>query len=617
MPEKDVGDLSVNFAGRTDPATGRRTQRDHLFPAANTGLPELLKHEPRYAHLSKGLDEAIAAHSSFLTGKRPDGKDKVLRVDLFGLKDGPTTEHRLIAPLRPTLPKLEPGKSYVVEVVIRTLFLGHPFTQGTADSNEVWVDFRAGSGGKEFARSGAMAGPNDTGAVDEWSHFINVLMLDRHGNRINRRNPQDIFTPLYNRQIPPGAAQVVHYRLDVPKDVTGPVDLNVRVRYRKFDDEYMRFVYGDKPVPKLPVVEMCEDKLTLPVAGVAETVPAQESPIQPAWQRWNDYGIANLLEGEAGTKKGNYRQAAEAFQKLLTLGAKDAVSHGHINLARVYIDEGRLTEASEHIRLAGQADPPAPWWTRAWLTGVVNSETAASNADLEAAIAELERIVDPANQPRERGFDFTRDYIILNLIANRYFKRAQGEDPGSDAQRRFLLKAVDYSERTLAIDPDDVEAHDLLKQCYAALAGPPGDSAVLPFSALPERANHAADTAQPRASRMAAADALRAGLDGISRQPARADQPKLNALRGIWKTLRPAYHAEPDAEVKAALAGALTALHQEFHTIFKPDEVAQSVRQAYRAKHPAADYAARDRVVYPTTPSHKDTIRKRGELVSE
>ena len=287
----------------------------------------------------------------------------MLRVDLFGIKDGPGTEHKLIAPLRPNLPKLQPGKSYVVEVVIRTLLIGHPFTQGTVDSNEVWVDFQASSGGKAFAHNGAMAGPGDSGPVDEWSHFLNVLMLDRHGNRINRRNPQDIFTPLYNHQIPPGAAQVVHYRLDVPKDVTGPVELNVRVRYRKFDHEYMRFVYGDKPIPKQPVVDLCEDKVTLPVAGVAETVPAQESPIQPAWQRWNDYGIANLIEGEAGDKKGNYRQAEAAFRALLTLGAKDAVSHGHINLARVYIDEGRLAEAAEQLQLAGKADPPPPWWT--------------------------------------------------------------------------------------------------------------------------------------------------------------------------------------------------------------------------------------------------------------
>jgi hypothetical protein len=31
--------------------------------------------------------------------------------------------------------------------------------------------------------------------VDPWSHFVNVYMLDREGNRIDRRNPQDIFTP--------------------------------------------------------------------------------------------------------------------------------------------------------------------------------------------------------------------------------------------------------------------------------------------------------------------------------------------------------------------------------------------------------------------------------------
>jgi hypothetical protein len=27
-----------------------------------------------------------------------------------------------------------------------------------------------------------------------WAHYLNVFMLDRDGNRIDRRNPQDIFT---------------------------------------------------------------------------------------------------------------------------------------------------------------------------------------------------------------------------------------------------------------------------------------------------------------------------------------------------------------------------------------------------------------------------------------
>src|SRR6185295_8621483 len=89
------------------------------------------------------------------------------------------------------------------------------FTQGTVDSNEVWVDAMASSGTRVVGRNGALGRHKE---VDPWSHFVNVFMLDREGNRVDRRNPQDIFTPLYNHQIPPGAAQVVHYALTVPPD---------------------------------------------------------------------------------------------------------------------------------------------------------------------------------------------------------------------------------------------------------------------------------------------------------------------------------------------------------------------------------------------------------------
>jgi hypothetical protein len=112
---------------------------------------------------------------------------------------------KLIAPLRPQVPVLKPGATYLVEAVLRTLKLGHPLTQGTADSNELWVDAKVVSGDRTIGRSGGLGEGN---AVDPWSHFVNVYMLDREGRRIDRRNPQDIFTPLYNHQIPPGAAQV-------------------------------------------------------------------------------------------------------------------------------------------------------------------------------------------------------------------------------------------------------------------------------------------------------------------------------------------------------------------------------------------------------------------------
>ena len=100
---------------------------------------------------------------------------------------------------------LEAGEQYLVETVVRTLKLGHLLTQGTVDSNELWVELTAKSGDKVIGISGGMA---DAGEVDPWSHFINVFMLDRNGNRISRRNAQDIFVPLYNHQVPPNRAEL-------------------------------------------------------------------------------------------------------------------------------------------------------------------------------------------------------------------------------------------------------------------------------------------------------------------------------------------------------------------------------------------------------------------------
>jgi tetratricopeptide (TPR) repeat protein len=605
MPDTPVGDLSLNFGGTTDPA-GRRAQKNHRFPAANTGLFELLKYEPRYRQYSDGFQKTIDRHADYLRGVAPDGSDQKVRVDLFGVKAGDLNAP--VQVLRPELPKLEPGKSYVVEVVVRTLGLGHPLTQGTVDSNEIWIDFAAAINGREVARNGALSGPDDTGEVDRWAHFINVHMLDRHGNRINRRNPQDIFTPLYDKQIPPGAAAVAHYRVDVPADAAGPVELSARVRYRKFDYEYMKIVHEGREPPKLPIVDLCEDKVVLPVAGRGE-VPSQASPVKPGWQRWNDYGIANFLEG--GGKRGNFRQAEEAFKRLLTLGEKDAVPQGHLNLARVYIEEGRLDEAAAELKKSGECDPPAAAWSRAWFTSLVNSANATRREHLDEVIGDLEKLLDPAAQPRERGFDFTKDYVVWNALANRLHKRRLYEPADSDARREYLLRAAKAGETVLSYDAEDVEAHDLLMRVYAELAGShPTEAAPLRLTAdeAAARAAVAADARAPADRRKAAA------LEVIAAVPALPDH-KLAAIREGLDKLRPAYHAGADPEVKAALAAALAVLHRESHAIYKPDEIAMArATTVYREKNPAANYAARARVVYPTLPAHREAILATGDL---
>lgn len=435
---------SEDFGAAQRDDSGELKVHDHLFPSANTALP-VLTNSPR-------AEETIAAHQKFLEG--------VLRVDLFGVKTEGRIDGELIAPLRPELPALERGKSYLLETVIRTVKMGHPFTQGTADSNEVWLDVAVTDQDRVVGRSG---GRDDSGDVDPWSHFVNAFVVDREGRRIDQRNAEDIFTPLYNHQIPPGAADVAHYLLRVPRDAQGPLTVDVRLLYRKFDTTYMRHVYGADYVNTLPITTLAVDRVTFPVRGVADEVEAQTSPIDE-WQRWNDYGISLLRK----PGRGELRQAEQAFQRVEALGRPD----GPLNLARVYLQEGRIGhEAPEALRRAAAFEPAASQWTVLWLTGLVNKQ----NGNFDEAMANFEQIVEGGfEQAKGRGFDFSKDYNLLNELGQTVYQRAKQErGEARRAAREALLRRAQASfGRVLELDPENASAHYNLGLIFTDLGEP-------------------------------------------------------------------------------------------------------------------------------------------------
>lgn len=594
---------SSDFGSRDFDGSGIRKGHSHAFVGANSAIPWLMSLDPKNATDASAFRDAATAHEEFLKGGDPQGQK--LRIDLFGVKMGPGIDAELIAPLRPKLPALEPGKTYLIEVVVRTVNIGHPFTQGTVDSNEVWVDFTAKSGDRIIGRSGALSGPDDTGALDEWAHRLNVLMLDKDGNRINRRNPQDIFTPLYNHQIPPGAGQVVHYKLTVPPDVTRPIDIDVRLRYRKFDDEYMRLVYDKGPVPKLPIVDICQDHITLPVVGVAEKVPEQTSPIKPElqWQRWNDYGIGCLIEGGPGSKKGELRQAEQAFKQLLDL-PKPAPGHGHLNLVRVYLDEGRLKEAVDMLNESAKDPPPYPW-VHAWLSGEVNLENAGTRAEFDKAIASFEAVFAPTSETAEKHFDFGKDYVVINRLGTALFQRAQKERE-IGARAPFLRRAIEQFSRALALDKENVDTHYGLMQCYKDLGQPRDDIEVTGALTTDEASLLAlsatvGDAKQPLASRLTAADRLAASLAKLAEEPETPNEPKRFRFEKLIRDLSPVFLQTDDKDFSAAVANALAQAHRVAHSVFKVDENATGrATSKYREVHPAANHAAEAVVIYPT-----------------
>ncbi|MDX1697165.1 MAG: hypothetical protein R3308_02715, partial [Thiohalobacterales bacterium] len=425
-------------AARDFGESGLRGVHSHLFAAANTGV----------AHLTGRPPEVIAAQQARLRD--------VTRIDIFGIKEDGRIDGRLHAPLRPAQPVLEPGRRYLVEVVLRTTGVGHHLTEGTADSNQLWVELSARSGDRLIGHSGAM---DAAGRVDPWSYFSNSYVLDRHGRRIDRRNGQDIFVALYNHQIPPGAAAVVHYQLDIPADIDGPVALEASLKYRKFDSTYLRHIQGDEfTCNDLPVTVMASDRVVLPVTGMQAASDLPDSPVDVI-ERWNDYGIGLLRQGGG---KGELRQAEHAFTQVELQGRGD----GALNRARVYFREGRLAEATDALKRAAQGEHPAPPWTIAWLSALIDRQ----NGHIVEAIDTLENIVNNRfRDAQHRNFDFSVDVRVLNALGRSLYERARqlrGDDRRA-AREQLLAQASEWFHRTLAIDAENATAHFNLSQVYA------------------------------------------------------------------------------------------------------------------------------------------------------
>ena len=441
MPSSDFGAV-VREAGAPP------TVHDHMFPSANTAMPRLVE--------MPHPEEAIEKHREFLEG--------VMRLDLFGLKQGGTISGELIAPIGDDdAIELIPGESYLLEAVIRTVKMGHMFTQGTSDSNQVWVDVEVWCGEKLVADSGAMS---EEGLVDPWAHFVNSFVIDREGHRISRRNAQDIFTSLYNNQIPPGAADVVHYRFTVPEDCDSGLTIKASLNYRKFDTELMRFVHQDETWENdLPITVLATDEVTLPISGgTAESIRSSDVP---DWVRWNDYGIGLLRKGGTGELRG----AEEAFTKVETMGKPD----GPINLARVYLKEGRVTEDAPAAlaRAAEMKDPAAREWHLLWFGAQVDRQ----NGRLDEAIAKFQQIVDGGfEQAVGRGFDFSEDWSMLNAFGSTVYERARQARGAARAEERkeYLQQAADIYRESLELDPESVEAHFGLMQVLRDLGDQAG-----------------------------------------------------------------------------------------------------------------------------------------------
>jgi tetratricopeptide (TPR) repeat protein len=461
----------------------------HRFAAANAAVPTSYGDETQVAEVEKFLKGALSVDVFALAEEpaggleaggragRPAGEGPQLASTfavgeesasgMAGVPQGGTgPPANLMAPLGRVNARLRRGDTARVEVVVRTRKLGHFFPGGTVDAFDCWLELQARDDKGRIIFWSGEALDNGKGPVEEGAHFYRSLQLDAHGNVINKRNAWSTRAVVYAHLIPPGAADTVHFRLKVPEDCGDTITLTTRLNYRKFSWFNTQFAFAgardpaeahpdvtknyddghwllngdlsnvsakDKRIPNVPIVIIAENSVSVPI--VAKNAPpfAETLELDPKGrERWNDYGIGLLLQGDL-------KGAERAFLKVTELDPKYA--DGFVNVARARIQEGNTEAAKPMLQRAIELNP----------------KLASARYFYGLALKADGKYAEAYDQFAQAAALYPFDRVVRNQMGRMLF-----------LQRKYSDALAEY-QKTMAVDPEDLEAHYNMMLCYRGL----------------------------------------------------------------------------------------------------------------------------------------------------
>lgn len=465
-----------------DPGNHNGKVHSHRFPAANTALAMVNHDEEQRAATEAFLKSGFMSVDIFAVspiGERSGDTEMIRRkpdapqvMSSFAVGEeaehsGPTVLRAvgdLAAPIDHSGVKLKPGQTARFDVVVRTRKIGHFFPGGTVDAFDVWLELEVcDANGKPVFWSGRVT-EDGKGPVEPGAHFYKSYQLDGDGNPINKRNAFQMRSLLYVHLIPPGAADVVHFRVRIPAEAKGPITFTAKLNYRKFAHYYTQYSYAGKPEQGQPASLLDVNHNGLKYSFLSRDIPANvageikdripDLPItviasataraqlgETVWkpvatkvdrERWNDYGIGLLLQGDL-------KAAEYAFRKVTE--AEPTYADGWLNVARALIQEGETDAAKPFLSKALALDPTLAriYYFRALVEK--------ADGDYDAALRSL-RIAESK---------YPRDRVVVNQIARILFLQRKYKDS---------LSALDHVSE---VDPEDLQMHYTRMLCYRGL----------------------------------------------------------------------------------------------------------------------------------------------------
>jgi Flp pilus assembly protein TadD len=479
---QQCADCHMPFVFSKDAGNIKGMVHSHSFPGANTAVPTANQDEQQLELTKRFLTSGalsidIFAISHVAPSEGGSAQSETATTFAVGeeaeLKTAAHAEEAVApvtAPLDRVHAALRRGESVRLDVVVRTKKVGHFFPGGTVDAYDTWVELK---GEDEKGQTVFWSGKVDDdgkGPVEKGAHFYRSLQIDEHGNPINKRNAWATRAVVYVRLIPPGAADTVHFRVKVPDNAGEKIKFTARLLYRKFSWWNTQFSFagrseqaaaephttasydnrkftfdGDtsgvsgkiKGIPDLPIITVAENTAevrVLPKKAAAEA--PREVVKKEDWQRWNDYGIGLLLQGQL-------KASAAAFQKVTEADPDNP--DGWVNLGRVAVQEGDMERAREVLDKSLKLSPDL---ARAHF---FYARVLRSDGDYDGAAGHLQKVIA----------QFPKDRVVRNDLGRIYF-----------LQRKYK-EAIAQLEECLAIDPEDLQANYNLMLSYRGL----GDNA--------------------------------------------------------------------------------------------------------------------------------------------
>ncbi|MCW5806984.1 MAG: hypothetical protein KIT31_31785, partial [Deltaproteobacteria bacterium] len=233
-----------------------------------------------------------------------------------------------------------PGAHVELDVVARSLLVGHRFPGGVLDIQDTWIEVEvADRAGRRIAASGLA---HATDRHDREAHVLRTIVVDEHGRALEEHEMAKFRAQIATQTLAPREAQAVRYAFDVPAGAQLPLVATARLRHRSRSlamqdavcrsartDEGRAFIAGARgartvaldPCKPQPITLVAEARVELGAGastgastdGKTSATGAStggKTSARPAWERMYEHGMA--LVATVAERQGEARTVLEA-----------------------------------------------------------------------------------------------------------------------------------------------------------------------------------------------------------------------------------------------------------------------------------------------------------------